>query len=74
MTFFISSKAILDVDFEVEANSKAEAMDKFRSGFFDYWDISADVKPEICGDQAIVAGNENGTYPLRLTFSLYDEV
>lgn len=74
MKFFISSKAVLDVDFEVEANSKGEAMDKFRSGFFDYWDIPADVKPEICGDQAIVAGNENGTYPLRLTFSLYDEV
>jgi len=49
-------------------------MDKFRSGFFDYWDIPTDVKPEICGDQAIVTGNENGNYPLRLTFSLYDEV
>lgn len=71
MKFFISSKATLDVNFEVEAN---KAMDKFRSGFFDYWDIPADVKPEICGDQAIVTGNENVTYPLRLTFSLYDEV
>ena len=59
MKFFISSKAMLDVNFEVEANSKGEAMDKFRSGFFDYWDIPTDVKPEICGDQAIVTGNEN---------------
>lgn len=43
MKFFISSKATLDVNFEVEANSKGKAMDKFRSGFFDYWDIPADV-------------------------------